>query len=108
MIEVFEMVRKVARHYTNILLIGATGTGKELIAKSIHKISPVAAQRFAVCNCIRHGGHTSGEPALRPYPRSFTGATDTRPGLFEYANGGASSSTKWERHRWRCKPNCSV
>src|SRR5882762_3825489 len=51
MIEVFEMVRKVARHYTNILLIGATGTGKELIAKSIHKISPVAAQRFAVCNC---------------------------------------------------------
>src|SRR6267154_6912046 len=37
MIEVFEMVRKVARHYTNILLVGATGTGKELIAKSIHK-----------------------------------------------------------------------
>ena len=42
MLEVFEMVRKVARHYTNILLIGGTGTGKELIAKSIHQISPVA------------------------------------------------------------------
>src|SRR5450759_5747475 len=41
MIEVFEMVRKVARHYTNVLLVGATGTGKELIAQSIHKMSPV-------------------------------------------------------------------
>jgi len=51
MVEVFEMVRKVARHYTNILLIGATGAGKELIAKSIHQMSPVAQQRFAVCNC---------------------------------------------------------
>src|SRR6202166_890712 len=51
MIEVFEMVRKVARHYTNILLIGATGVGKELIAKAIHQMSAVAQQRFAVCNC---------------------------------------------------------
>src|SRR6201988_3857391 len=88
MVEVFEMVRKVARHYTNILLIGQTGSGKELIAKSIHQMSPVSQQRFAVCNCSamvdtllesQLFGHTRG---------SFTGATDTRPGLFEYANGG--------------------
>lgn len=39
MLDVFEMVRKVARHYTNILLVGATGTGKELVAKAIHQIS---------------------------------------------------------------------
>ena len=88
MLEVFEMVRKVARHYTNVLLVGPTGAGKELIAKSIHKMSPVLQQRFAVCNCSamvdtllesQLFGHTRG---------SFTGATDTRPGLFEYANGG--------------------
>ena len=88
MVEVFEMVRKVARHYTNILLIGATGTGKELIAKSIHKMSPVSQQRFAVCNCSAMVD-TLLESQLFGHMRgSFTGATDTRPGLFEYANGG--------------------
>ena len=88
MIDVFEMVRKVARHYTNILLIGATGSGKELIAKSIHQMSPVAQQRFAVCNCSAMVD-TLLESQLFGHVRgSFTGATDTRPGLFEYANGG--------------------
>jgi DNA-binding NtrC family response regulator len=88
MVEVFEMVRKVARHYTNILLIGATGTGKELIAKSIHQMSPVSQQRFAVCNCSAMVD-TLLESQLFGHMRgSFTGATDTRPGLFEYANGG--------------------
>src|SRR5580692_5423007 len=88
MVEVFEMVRKVARHYTNILLIGATGTGKELIAKSIHQMSPVSQQRFAVCNCSAMVD-TLLESQLFGHVRgSFTGATDTRPGLFEYANGG--------------------
>src|SRR5580700_1769062 len=88
MVEVFEMVRKVARHYTNILLIGATGAGKELIAKSIHQMSPVSQQRFAVCNCSAMVD-TLLESQLFGHMRgAFTGATDTRPGLFEYANGG--------------------
>ncbi len=87
-LEVFEMVRKVARHYTNILLVGATGSGKELIAKVIHQMSPVAQQRFAVCNCSAMVD-TLLESQLFGHVRgSFTGATDTRPGLFEYANGG--------------------
>ena len=89
MVEVFEMVRKVARHYTNILLVGATGSGKELIAKAIHQMSPVAHQRFAVCNCSAMVD-TLLESQLFGHMRgAFTGATDTRPGLFEYANGGA-------------------
>src|SRR5215467_2490199 len=88
MLEVFDFARKVARHYTNVLLTGPTGSGKELVARAIHQISPVNQQRLAVCNCSamvdtllesQLFGHTRG---------SFTGATDTRPGLFEYANGG--------------------
>jgi DNA-binding NtrC family response regulator len=51
MLEVFDFARKVARHYTNVLLIGATGTGKELVARAIHQISPVSQQKLAVCNC---------------------------------------------------------
>ncbi len=88
MLEVFDFARKVARHYTNVLLIGPTGTGKELVARAIHQISPVNQQKLAVCNCSALVD-TLLESQLFGHMRgSFTGATDTRPGLFEYANGG--------------------
>ena len=88
MLEVFDLVRKIAHHYTNVLLSGPTGTGKELIAHAIHQMSPVSSQRFAVCNCSAIVD-TLLESQLFGHVRgAFTGATDTRPGLFEYANGG--------------------
>jgi DNA-binding NtrC family response regulator len=88
MLEVFDFARKVARHYTNVLLIGPTGSGKELVARAIHQISPVSQQRLAVCNCSALVD-TLLESQLFGHVRgAFTGATDTRPGLFEYANGG--------------------
>lgn len=89
MIEVFEMARKISRHYVNVLLLGPTGSGKELVAHAIHQMSPVATQRFAVCNCSAIVD-TLLESQLFGHVRgSFTGATETRAGLFEYANGGA-------------------
>jgi DNA-binding NtrC family response regulator len=88
MLEVFDFARKVARHYTNVLLIGATGTGKELVARAIHQISPVSQQKLAVCNCSALVD-TLLESQLFGHMRgSFTGATDTRLGLFEFANNG--------------------
>src|SRR5262249_26242048 len=51
MIEVFELGRKVAKHYSNVLITGPTGAGKELVARALHDLSPVSQQRFAVCNC---------------------------------------------------------
>jgi DNA-binding NtrC family response regulator len=88
MLEVFDLARKVARHYTNVLLVGATGTGKELVARAIHQLSPVATHRLAVCNCSALVD-TLLESQLFGHMRgAFTGATDSRPGLFEYANGG--------------------
>jgi DNA-binding NtrC family response regulator len=88
MIDVFEMVRKIARHYLNALLIGPTGSGKELVAHAIHQMSPVANQRFAVCNCSAMVD-TQLESQLFGHVRgAFTGATETRAGLFEYASGG--------------------
>ena len=88
MLEAFDLIRKVSKHYNNALLTGPTGSGKELFAHALHELSPVARERFTVCNCSalvdtllesQLFGHTRG---------AFTGAFDTRPGLFEYASGG--------------------
>lgn len=88
MIDVFEMARKVARHYTNVLVTGPTGAGKELVARALHDLSPVVQARFAVCNCSALVD-TLLESQLFGHMRgAFTGATETRLGLFEYANGG--------------------
>jgi transcriptional regulator with GAF, ATPase, and Fis domain len=95
MLEVFDFARKMARHYTNVLLVGPTGTGKELVARAIHQISPVSQHKLAVCNCSAMVD-TLLESQLFGHMRgSFTGATDTR-----------CSSTKWEKLRCQCRPNC--
>jgi DNA-binding NtrC family response regulator len=87
-VEVFERIQKISKHFTNVLVVGPTGSGKELVAWALHKLSPVSAQRFAVCNCSALVD-TLLESQLFGHVRgAFTGATDTRPGLFEYANGG--------------------
>lgn len=88
MLEVFDQARKVARHYSNVLLIGATGVGKELVAHAIHQLSPVSQHRLAVCNCSSLVDTLLESQLFGHIRGSFTGATDTRPGLFEYANGG--------------------
>src|SRR5574337_1157176 len=88
MFDVFDLARKVAKHYTNVLLSGPTGTGKELVAKAIHQMSPVADQRFAVCNCSALVDTLLESQLFGHIRGAFTGATDTRPGLFEYASGG--------------------
>jgi DNA-binding NtrC family response regulator len=69
MLEVFDFARKVARHYTNVLLIGATGTGKELVARAVHQISPVSQHKLAVCNCSALVDYLAREPAFRAHAR---------------------------------------
>src|SRR5580698_1074059 len=88
MFEVFDLAKKVARHYSNVLITGPTGSGKELIARALHHMSPVGQERFAVCNCSALVD-TLLESQLFGHVRgAFTGATETRQGLFEYANNG--------------------
>jgi len=89
MFDVFDLARKVAKHYTNVLITGQTGTGKELVAQAIHQMSPVSQHRFAVCNCSALVDTLLESQLFGHIRGAFTGATDTRPGLFEYANGGA-------------------
>jgi DNA-binding NtrC family response regulator len=88
MLEVFDFARKVARHYTNVLLVGPTGSGKEVVANAIHQLSPVSQQRLAVCNCSAMVDTLLESQLFGHIRGAFTGATEMRPGLFEYANGG--------------------
>jgi transcriptional regulator with PAS, ATPase and Fis domain len=88
MLQVFSRIRRVAPHYRTALVTGASGTGKELVAAALHSLSPVSNNRFAVCNCSAVV-QTLFESELFGHVRgSFTGATQDKVGLFEYAHGG--------------------
>ncbi|MFZ0910718.1 MAG: sigma-54 dependent transcriptional regulator [Candidatus Acidiferrales bacterium] len=88
MLEMFDLARKVARHYRNALITGPTGSGKEIVSRALQNMSPVAHERFAVCNCSALVD-TLLESQLFGHVRgAFAGATEGRAGLFEYANGG--------------------
>ena len=86
--EVFSMIQKVAPLNCNVLLQGASGTGKELAAREIHQMSPRKKHPFVSFNC---GGFTDEliNSELFGYEKgAFTGATATRVGLLESASGG--------------------
>jgi DNA-binding NtrC family response regulator len=88
MLDVFDKIQRVAPHFRTVLIAGPTGTGKELVAKALHKLSPVASKPFVVCNCAAVV-ETLFESELFGYVKgAFTGATQDKVGLFEYANGG--------------------
>jgi DNA-binding NtrC family response regulator len=88
MLDVFARIRRVAPHFRTVLVTGATGTGKELVAQALHRLSPVSKGKFAVCNCSALV-ETLLESELFGHVRgAFTGAAQDKPGLFEYADGG--------------------
>src|SRR4029453_1357218 len=67
---------------------GETGTGKELVARALHKTGPRRERRFVTVNCSAVV-ETLFESELFGHMRgAFTGATDHKPGLFELADGG--------------------
>jgi len=88
MLDVFAKIRRVAPHFRTVLITGATGSGKELVARALHRLSPSASSQFVVCNCAALVD-TLLESELFGHVRgAFTGAIQDKPGVFEYANGG--------------------
>jgi DNA-binding NtrC family response regulator len=86
--DVFAAIRRVAPHFRTALITGETGTGKELVAHALHRLSPVSDKTFAVCNCSALV-ETLFESELFGHVRgAFTGATHDKVGLFEYAHQG--------------------
>jgi len=86
--ELFGMIRRLAPHVRTALITGETGTGKELVARALHRMGPRHERRFVTVNCSAVV-ETLFESELFGHVRgAFTGATDHKPGLFEVADNG--------------------
>lgn len=85
--EVFARIRRIAPHYRAAIITGETGTGKDLVAQALHRLSRVSG-RFVVLNCSAVV-ETLFESELFGHVRgAFTGADRDKSGLIEHANGG--------------------
>ncbi len=87
-LEVFSKVRRVAPLFQTVLITGPTGTGKELIAKALHNLSPRSREKFVVCNCSALTETLLESQLFGHVKGAFTGADHDQAGHFEYANRG--------------------
>ena len=88
MTKVARTIERVAGADVSVLLLGASGTGKELLARAVHELSPRARAGFVAINCAAIPENLL-EAELFGYERgAFTGAVKTTPGKIEQAQGG--------------------
>ncbi len=85
---VIEKIDRVAQTAARVLITGENGTGKELVARAIHRQSPRSAKRFVEVNCAAIPGELIESELFGHMKGSFTGAVADRAGKFEQADGG--------------------
>ncbi|HEY7389108.1 MAG TPA: sigma-54 dependent transcriptional regulator [Bryobacteraceae bacterium] len=86
--EVFARIRRIASHYRTALITGETGTGKDLAAAALHRLSPAAGGRYVVLNCSAVVETLFESELFGHVKGSFTGAVSDKPGMFEHAHCG--------------------
>jgi transcriptional regulator with AAA-type ATPase domain len=88
MLAIFEWIRTAAKSDIAVLILGPTGSGKELVARMIHELSRRGQERFQAVNCAALPD-TLFESEIFGYEKgAFTGAHDRKPGRLELANHG--------------------
>ena len=85
---VYRLTRLVARRMTTVMVLGATGTGKELVAQAIHQLSPRAAKPLAVVNCAAIPEALLESELFGHVRGAFTGAVQGYAGRIHLAQGG--------------------
>lgn len=88
MMAIVEKLRRIAPTSSTVLIQGATGTGKELIAQAIHQNSPRKSKPFVGLNCAALSDTLLESELFGHVKGAFTGAIADRMGKIEYANGG--------------------
>jgi DNA-binding NtrC family response regulator len=86
--QLFRVVRKIAPLDLSVLVQGETGTGKELVARAIHDLSPRRDRPFLVVDCGGIAPNLIESELFGHEKGAFTGASSSRPGAFERAQGG--------------------
>ena len=88
MLHLFELIRRVARTDSPVLVRGETGTGKELVAGAIHHLSARAPQPYRALNCALLTAELLASELFGHVRGAFTGAVRDRAGLFQLADKG--------------------
>ncbi len=86
--QILAVAEKLAKKNINILLQGETGTGKEIVARFIHAVSPRAKRPFLAVNCSALPESLLESELFGHEKGAFTGASRTKRGIFELADGG--------------------
>ncbi|MBI5807248.1 MAG: sigma-54-dependent Fis family transcriptional regulator [Ignavibacteriales bacterium] len=86
--KVFEIINQVAPTNSNVLIVGKSGTGKEMVAKAIHQSSKRKDKIFLPINCGAISENLIESELFGHKKGSFTGATEDKIGLFKVADGG--------------------
>lgn len=85
---IFNSIRQVAPTQATVLIQGETGTGKELVARALHNLSPRSGHKFVAVNCAALSPQLMESELFGHEKGSFTGAVQRRIGRFEEADGG--------------------
>jgi DNA-binding NtrC family response regulator len=87
--EVLDTIRQVAPSRATVLIQGESGTGKELVAHALHQLSPRTPNPFVAVHCAALSDTLLESELFGHEKGAFTGATETRKGRFELADGGS-------------------
>jgi DNA-binding NtrC family response regulator len=90
MLDLFSKIRRIAPHFRVVLVTGATGAGKELVAKALHTLSSAKDGPFVPFNCSSISETLAESELFGHVKGAFTGADQNKVGLFEYADGGTA------------------
>ena len=86
--DLFSKIRRIAPHFRTVLITGSTGTGKDLVARTLHRLSPAAKGKFVVLNCSAVVETLFESELFGHVKGAFTGAVADKIGLFEFADEG--------------------